>query len=225
MDECGVCSDEQGRLDCYEVKVTATLSELQECLEEWDDLDARIIYLRGTIPSEYSESPADVSIDEIVGRIRGYNREDSGIEKEHRQPIRLFIDSCGGDMFAGFKLVDAISASVTPVYTINESQCASMAFLIFITGHKRYSTERAIFHMHDGNLGVSNSTNKVVQTVDFYREYEDAIVKPHILEHGTMSEDEYETAKLKEYYMLAPKAANLGFVDEIITLDNCQILY
>lgn len=59
------------------------------------------------------------SIGDITKHIMQYNAEDKGIPVEQRQPILLYVASNGGDVDAGFELIDAILTSKTPVYTIN----------------------------------------------------------------------------------------------------------
>lgn len=52
------------------------------------------------------------SIGDITKHIMQYNAEDKGIPVEQRQPILLYVASNGGDVDAGFELIDAILASV-----------------------------------------------------------------------------------------------------------------
>ena len=204
------------------LRVRADLFDYQLFKEQEADYVSRRLYLRGKIQGVEDNDPnsIDVSINELVDKIRLFNQEDRGKSDASRTPIKLFIDSPGGDSSAGFKLVDAITTSRTPVYTINESRCWSMAFLIFICGHKRFSAQRATFLMHDGLVTFKNSTNKAIETADFFKRYEDEIVKNHVLGYSTMTGEEYDKVKSKEYYMLPKEAMKHGFLDEIITLKN-----
>ena len=211
------------------LRVTADLFDYQLFKEQEADYVSRRLYLRGKIQGVEDNDPnsIDVSINELVDKIRLFNQEDRSKSDASRTPIKLFIDSPGGDISAGFKLVDAITTSRTPVYTINESQCYSMAFLVFICGHKRFSAQRATFLMHDGRMTLANSTNKAFETADFLKEFEEKVVKKHVLGYSTMTGEEYDGVRLKEYYMLPEEAMKHGFLDEIITLENgnCSILY
>lgn len=73
-------------------------------------------------------------VTDIVHHIIQYNRDDENIPTENRKPIKLYVNSPGGDIYEGFALVDAIQLSKTPIYTYNVGTCASMAFLIYIAG-------------------------------------------------------------------------------------------
>lgn len=81
----------------------------------------------------------DSVIDTIVYHILRYNRLDKGLSKENRKPILLYLNSPGGSIYPGYGLISAIESSITPIYTINQGMCASMAFLIFLAGTKRFS--------------------------------------------------------------------------------------
>lgn len=211
------------------LRVTADLFDYRLFREQEADHVSRRLYLRGEIQSVEDDDPTsiNVSINELVDEIRRFNREDEGKSKDDRTPIRLFIDSPGGDTSAGFKLVDAIATSETPVYTINESRCYSMAFLIFICGGKRFATPKATFLMHDGVMFFGNSANKAFDAADFYKRFEEKTVKAHILQYSKMTGKEYEELRSKEYYMMTEEAMKHGFLDEVVSSENknCSILY
>lgn len=209
------------------LRVTADLFDYRLFREQEADRGSRRLYLRGEIPSVEDDDSTSVSIDELVDKIREFNREDKTKLEADRTPIRLFIDSPGGDISAGFKLVDAITTSKTPVYTINESKCYSMAFLIFICGSKRFSTPKATFLMHDGVMFFGNSVNKAFDAADFYKRFEEKIVKGHVLQYSKMPGEEYDRLRSKEYYMMPEEAKEHGFLDEVISLnnENCSILF
>lgn len=191
----------------------------------WDfkrarELEDRRVYLYGEIlPLDSDDSfYSDASVASfIVEQILDCNRIDEGVAPEEREPIRLYINSPGGDVTEGFALISAIEISKTPVYTINMGQWSSMAFLIGIAGHKRLSLPKASFLMHDGSIFLYGTANKVKDRVEFENRFEDEVVKPFVLKHSKMSEQEYDKLDRKEFYMMADDALEFGFIDEIIT--------
>ena len=105
---------------------------------------SRNLYLKGEI--------CDSNTSEIIQRIVEINIEDSTKRKNKikykEKPIRLYIQSYGGDCYDMFALVDIILNSKTPVYTICTGYAMSAAFIIFISGHKRYITPHATLMLH-----------------------------------------------------------------------------
>ena len=198
------------------MKVSVTSEEYQVL----KDMNERRLYLSREISSlGYEEAPNDYlsSVGQMVKFIMDCNREDADIPVEERKPIKLYINSPGGDVCEGFALISAIELSKTPVYTINIGQWSSMSFYIGITGHKRFSLPNMTFLLHDGSTGAFGSANKVQDRVDFDKRFERDVIKKHVLSHGKMSEREYDAQVRVEYYMLPVDALELGFIDEIVT--------
>lgn len=67
-----------------------------------------------------------------------------------------------------------------------------MAFLIGIAGHKRFSLPKASFLMHDGSIFLYGSANKVKDRVEFENRFENEVVKPFVLKHSKMLEEDYD---------------------------------
>lgn len=153
----------------------------------------------------------------LIEQIIQCNREDKGLPVEQRKPIRLYINSPGGDLFTGFGLIDAIRLSKTPVYTINVGEWCSMAFLIGISGHKRYSLPHAKFLLHDGQSFTYGSTAKAQDEAEFNKRYEKEVVKKHVLDCSNMTSEEYDRIFRIEYFMLPQDAMKKNFIDEIVS--------
>lgn len=199
-----------------EFEVSLSLAELFN----YQDYRDRRLYLNTAIGYStegivlISESS---NADEMAQLILDYNREDKGKPIEERRPIRIYIDSPGGDVTGGFAIIGAIKASKTPIYTINVGQWSSMAFLIGICGHRRFSLPNMTFLMHDGDLFTAGSTNKAQDKMKFNERYENEVIKAHVIEHSNMSPREYDALSRVEYYMLPEDALEHGFIDEIVT--------
>ena len=193
------------------------------CFDDYEHrlaLEDRRSYLHGEISSlsgcddGFLEKSATAS---IVDSILDYNRMDRGLAPANRKPIRLYINSPGGEIFEGFPLVSAIELSKTPVYTINVGCWCSMAFLIGITGHRRFSLPNTIFLMHDGTNFAFDSGNKAQDKMEFDKRYQKEVIKNHILKHSNMKPVDYDALARVEYYMLPEDALERSFIDEIVT--------
>ena len=93
-------------------------------------LSDRIIELSGAITYATSEY--------VCGRIHYYNNQDD------KHPIFLMVESVGGSVMSGYRILKTIESSSAPVYVVVKSFAASMAatilslFSTFICLSKRY---------------------------------------------------------------------------------------
>ena len=184
------------------------------------DAEERRIYLTYEILALDDEEgrTGDLSnLGQIVKFIFDCNREDNGLPLAERKPIKIYINSPGGDLNEGLPLISAIELSKTPVYTINIGQWSSMSFYIGITGHKRFFLPNMTFLLHDGVSGHYGSVNKVQDRAKFEERLELEVIKEHVLKHSNMSGVEYDALARVEYYMLPNDALSHGFIDKIVT--------
>lgn len=177
------------------------------------DMQQRKIWLHAGIDIE--------SVSGAIHNIYQYNREDAELPVESRKPILLYVASNGGEVDAGFALIDAIQTSKTPVYTINTGYWYSMGFLIGLAGQKRFAMPNATFLMHDGSNFIWTSGSKAQDQADFNRRVE-ARVKQYILDHSNLTSKEYDKKQRVEWYLFADEAKEKGFIDHIVGVD-CDI--
>lgn len=174
------------------------------------DLKQRKLFLRDEINA--------FTVESIIKHILQINREDFGFTYKERKPILLYISSNGGDVSAGFELIDVILNSKTPVYTVNLGNQYSMSFLIGLAGHKRFATEHSTFLSHDGSNMVYGTGNKVQDQMDFQKKVEERI-KEYVTKRTNITTEMYQEKARTEWYMYADEAKELGIVDYIIGKD------
>ena len=175
-----------------------------------DNLDRRI-YINGEIDSGV--------IDIAAYQIMRFNRMDKDIPYENRKPIRLYINSPGGIVSDGYGLIDTIIHSKTPVYTINLALSASMALLVFMAGHKRFTMPHAEFLMHDGSTGSFGSSSKVKDQIEFESIQLEGMTKDYIISHTKIDEELYREKQRMEWWFLAKEAKQIGVADFIVGTD------
>ena len=181
------------------------------------DTRERRLYLYGSIGIVDCDIFDESSITAwLIEQIMTFNRIDEGTPPHEREPIRLYINSPGGDLVEGMALISVIELSKTPVWTINVGQWCSMAFLIGIAGARRLSLPNATFLMHDGTSGAFGSTSKVQDQMEFEKRFEREVVKAHVLKHSTMKSVDYDALARVELYMLPEDARERGFIDDIV---------
>lgn len=174
------------------------------------DLKQRKLFISTNICQE--------TVDDAIRHIMQINREDMGIARENRKPIILYVTSNGGDVDAGFALVDVILSSKTPVYTVNLGYQYSMGFLIGLAGHKRFALPNAKFLHHDGTNVLINSGTKIKDQMEFQDKIE-ARIKRYVISRTKVTDVEYDTHLRQEWYLFADEAKKYGMVDYIIGVD------
>ena len=202
-------------------EIPKDVMEVSSSAEEYgilEEMKERRLYLNQPIQSLGFEESVNFYLSTISGMVKfimDCNREDQEIEVGNRKPIKIYINSPGGEVTEGFPLVSAIELSKTPVYTYNVGQWSSMAFLIGITGHKRISMPNMKFLMHEGESFFMGTTGKVKDAVKFESDFEEDVIKPHVLGHSKMTEKVYDSLSRVEFYMLPDMALEYGFIDMI----------
>jgi ATP-dependent Clp protease protease subunit len=175
------------------------------------NLEDRRIILNGGIDSSILE--------DVVLHIVRWNQEDKGKEKADRKSIWIYINSGGGDPFAGFNALDIIHASETEVNGVVFSCAASMASYFIMGCHNRYCFPNSIILMHDGEIGVSNSASKTKDTMKFFDKMDDR-TKQFVLKHTKITSEFYDTIYQKEFYIYGnEQGKELGIIDYVIGED------
>ena len=178
-----------------------------------DNLDRKIF-----LNSDIDES----TIDTAVYQIMRYNAMDIGVPVEERKPIRVYLNSCGGNIVEGYALVDVIELSKTPVYTINLGASMSMALLIFMAGHKRYAMPRSEFLLHEGTSGGFDSLMKLQDRLRFESEQVETITRELVLSRSKITEDQYAMNLRREWYFLPKEGKEIGIIDYIVG-EDCEL--
>lgn len=203
---------------------TADIELISENTKQYElPSPAQIITHRGLSRREiYINFPIDDELLDVCVEIINWNKEDyeNNIPVEQRKPIKIFINSVGGDLEITMNLLSVIEASKTPVYTIGMAKCYSSGGLILLSGHKRFIFENTCFLLHDGYFAVGGGSAKVQDTIEFNNKCEKKI-KSIVLKKTNISEDEYQAKYRSDWYMTSEEIIEYGVADKIInTMDE-----
>lgn len=180
---------------------------------EYIDIDNRVIYLEGEIGGD--EDPLDRNSLGIAKMIIEYNRDDRGVANEKRKPIKIFINSIGGDALGTLILVNVIALSKTPVHTINLCQAASAAGYVLASGHKRFALPGTSVLIHSGSVYYGGDREKV----DTARKHLDKLTKglnDMLFERTGIDQKTFKAKAPKEWYLDAEECVKYGVVDKIV---------
>ena len=152
---------------------------------------------------------------DVDALIRHWNHIDKDVPVEERQPIKLFINSYGGNLMEAFTMADSIKMSKTPVWTICCGCAYSGGFLTYIMGHKRFAYPTASFLFHEGSTAMNGiDAGKFRNYADFY-DVQLSQLKQHVINNTGITDKEYEKHKKDDWWMTADDGVKYGCVDEI----------
>lgn len=157
----------------------------------------------------------EMCAEDLIKMILRCNREDKGKPVEDRKPIKIFIDSPGGDVTFMFSIISLIDISKTPVWTINYCTAYSAAGEILASGHKRFAFPGSHVMLHNG----STSFGGQVDQVKSMEKYFDSISKKataHLLEKTKIDPKKLKKKAITDWFMDENEALENGIIDKII---------
>jgi len=139
--------------------------------------------------------------------------EDSGSE-----PIRIFIDSPGGDADAGYAIFDMIRYIKSPVWTVGMGLVASAAAIIQLASPKdrRVGLPNSHYLIHQplsGIRGVATDIEIHAKELEKLRER----INQLISEETGNPKGQVEKDTDRDYWMNASEAVTYGLINKVIT--------
>ena len=177
-----------------------------ELLFYYEDLNERVWNL---------VSEVDDSLLDFARHVIRWNREDRGIPVEERKPIRLYINSPGGDLNIFYTVKDIIEMSKTPIVAVNLGMAYSAAALLFLSCRVRYMLKSSKILLHLGSASLGGSYLDLMSAVADYQEQVESFVSA-IQEKTTYTPDEIESNISSDWYIDAEDALAHGAATKII---------
>lgn len=162
------------------------------------------------------DSQIDENLMELVKMIIRCNKEDKDKLIEERMPIKVFIDSPGGDVVMLWTVIKAIEISKTPVHTINACVAYSAAGDLLAAGHKRYALPGTTVMIHSGSCMYGGT----VEQAESMKKYFDKLgkkVTDYFLSHTKVNPKTFKKKAPSDWYLDEDEALENGIIDEIIT--------
>ena len=175
-------------------------------LDYYKDADERVYWLEGEVGGDTLD---------LVKVIMRCNIADSGIDPDKRVPIKIFIDTNGGDVQVMWTLVNAIKISQTPVHTIVYCTALSAGAHILAAGHKRFAFPGSTILIHSGSCMYGGDMEKVESA----KKYFDALGKKAndlLLDDTSITAKSLKKKGAVDWYMSAEEAVECGVVDKIV---------
>lgn len=178
------------------------------------DTNKRIFYLSDDIDHN--------TIAQINFNILSILEDDDKNEKEkcnyERKPIRIYINSDGGNVYDMWSLIDIMLNSKTPIYTYCTGYALSAAFNIFLAGTKRFVSEHATLMYHQISCWRSGKYQDIVEDrteMDLIQNNIENYIKSRCSIKSEMLND--NRVHKKNWYIHPNEAIALGVATDLIS--------
>jgi ATP-dependent Clp protease protease subunit len=150
----------------------------------------------------------------IVAQLLFLNREDPDRE------IQMYINSPGGQIYAGLAIYDTMQMIQAPVHTYAVGMTASMGTVLLAAGDRenRFALPHATIHLHQPLGGAQGQATDIeIHAREILRLRErlnDILVK-----HTGQSRDVIERDTERDFFLDAKSAADYGIVSHVLELE------
>ncbi len=148
----------------------------------------------------------------VVAQLLYLAREDSS------KPIRMYLNSPGGQVYAGMAIYDTMQQVDCPVSTVAVGYTASFGTVLLTAGTKgmRYALPNATVHMHQPIGGAQGQASDIaIQAKEILRLR--SRLNAILSYHTGQTEDQIAADTDRDFYMSAPEALAYGLVDEVLS--------
>ena len=136
------------------------------------------------------------------------------IAKANGSPIRIVINSPGGEVFAGTAIYNALLQYDGRKVVRVDGVAASMASVIAMVGDEIIMSPGSTMMVHRPLVGAMGNVNDLQAAIEMLEAIEETII-PIYQERTGLSKDEVFALLDKETWMSADKAVELGFADKL----------
>lgn len=156
---------------------------------------------------------------EIGRHTEALARQINKLSKESKEPIVLLIDSPGGSVFSGERVISAMEASKAEIYTVCDGMCASMAAIIHQYGTKRLATDRSILMFHDAAGMLGGRISEMLSLLNLIKRKLDK-TNHYIANRSKISYQELVTLGANNFWIDSEDAMEKGLVDDLVSLEE-----
>ena len=147
---------------------------------------------------------------------------DSNFSEEPAEMLNLMICSSGGDLNAGFALIDVMRGSHIPVRTIGIGQIASAGLMIFMAGYNghRILTPNTAILSHQYSWGSVGKSHELIAATKAF-DLTSNMLMNHYKKCSNLEEDRINKLLLpaSDCWLSPQEALEYGLCDEIKELN------
>ena len=153
--------------------------------------------------------------EDLIKMIMRCNKADKGKKPEDRKPIKIFIDSPGGDVTFMWSIINMIKMSKTKVITINYCTAYSAAAEILAAGHERYAFKGSHVMIHSGSCAYAGQADQVESMKKYFDKLSKKTVD-YLLSKTKIDPKTFKKKAVVDWFMDEEEALHNGIVDKII---------
>jgi len=171
----------------------------------------RIIYLGTAIDDKVANN--------IVAQLLYLSNED------RESPIKMYINSPGGQVYAGLAIYDAMQIVPNPISTLAVGVTASFGTVLLTSGTKgmRYALPNATIHMHQPLGGAQGQATEIeIQAKEIIRLK--GRLNQILASHTGQTVESIQHDTDRDRYMTAQQAVEYGLVDAVTEIPANKIL-
>ncbi|MEM9952534.1 MAG: ATP-dependent Clp protease proteolytic subunit [Chloroflexota bacterium] len=148
----------------------------------------------------------------IVAQLLFLDREDND------RRIQMYINSPGGEVYAGMAIYDAMQEVNAPVSTVSVGMTASFGTVVLAAGESsmRHSLPHSTIHMHQPLGGTQGQVSDMQITVDHFQFLKEELIDIFV-KHTGQDPERLERDMDRDFYMNPQQALEYGLIDEVLT--------
>lgn len=155
----------------------------------------------------------------IVAQLLFLQREDSD------RQIQMYVNSPGGQVYAGLAIYDAMQQISAPVSTYAVGITASFGTVILTSGAAgmRYALPNATIHMHQPLGGAQGQATDIVIQANEIMRLKETILKIFV-RHTGQDREVIERDQDRDIYLTARQAVEYGLVDAVLEGAKAEVI-
>ena len=132
-----------------------------------------------------------------------------------RTPIKIYINSNGGEIDDMWSLIDIMLHSKSPIYTYCTGYAYSAGFLIFLAGSKRFMSPHARLMFHQMSCFRSGKYQDLVEDRPEMDYLQNEIID-YVINRTAITKDQIQEwlEKKQDTYFHSKEAIKLGIIDK-----------
>lgn len=157
--------------------------------------------------SEVNDQTANL----IVAQLLYLDREDSD------KPIQLYINSPGGEVYAGLAMYDAMQQVSSPISTAAIGRTASFGTVLLAGGTKgmRYALPRATVHMHQPHGGTQGQVSDMQIVAAEYGRLKEELTNIFV-KHTGQDREKLQRDMDRDFFLTPAQAVEYGLIDSVL---------